>query len=98
VHETALGREIVRVNRRQPITRHGLGDKLGKTLEKISPIGSRARRASVASNSTVLWTGAAITSTPSEGAAASTARKNSLLCGSSGLKTSATRVIEGAIC
>src|SRR5438445_1064527 len=40
---------------------------------KISPMfGSRDRRASVASISVVLWTGAVITSTPSDGAAAST--------------------------
>jgi hypothetical protein len=43
-------------------------------------------------------TGATITSTPSEGAAASTALTYNLDCGeASGLKTSATRRIEGTI-
>jgi hypothetical protein len=76
-----------------------LARKLRKVLEKISPMfASRATRASVVSISAVLCTGASVTSMPSDRAAASTARKNSLCCCSSGLKTYATRVIEGAIC
>src|SRR5260370_45523 len=52
--------------------------------------GSRAARASVASSSTVLCTGAAITPMPSDGAAASAALTYSFDCGAvSGLKTSA---------